>query len=370
MAFLLRSLKRFAYLSAMILVTGGTGLVGAHLLWHLIARGEKVRATYRSEHSKVAVEEFFEYKAKTENVVLKPQDFFWEIQWVQADINDIPALEAAFDQILYVYHSAALVSFDPALFNTIQHINKEGTANMVNLSLKYKIKKFCHVSSVGALGTTENNAPITESTFWTPSRENSVYGISKFASETEVWRGTQEGLNAVIVNPAIIVGEGFYDSGSGSFFPHIDRGSGYNVPGTTAFVDVLDVVDAMIKLMKSDISSERFILVGENTSYTRFFKLIAESIQAKVPSKTLKPWQMAIAWRADYLWSIIADKPRKLFRSTAQSAFGDKTFDNIKLKEALGFEYRPLDETIARVGDHYKKTTTNYRHSVPVRQDP
>lgn len=220
MALPLCALERFAYLSAMILVTGGTGLVGAHLLWQLIASGEKVRATYRSEQSKVAVEELFRYKAKNENEVLQAQSFFQKIEWVQADINDIPALEAAFDQVAYVYHSAALVSFDPALFNKIQHINKEGTANMVNLSLKYGITKFCHVSSIGALGTTQNNAPITESTFWTPSRENSVYGISKFASETEVWRGTQEGLNAVIVNPAIIVGEGFYDSGSGSFFTY------------------------------------------------------------------------------------------------------------------------------------------------------
>lgn len=227
---------------------------------------------------------------------------------------------------------------------------------MVNLSLKYGITKFCHVSSIGALGTTQNNAPITESTFWTPSRENSVYGISKFASETEVWRGTQEGLNAVIVNPAIIVGEGFYDSGSGSFFSHINKGARYNVPGTTAFVDVLDVVDAMVKLMKSDIHSERFILVGENTSYARFFKLIAENIQAKIPSKTLQSWQMAIAWRADYLWSLIAGKPRKLFRTTAQSAFSDKTFDNKKLRKALDFKYRPLEETIKRVGLHYRKT--------------
>jgi nucleoside-diphosphate-sugar epimerase len=356
MALPLCALERFAYLSAMILVTGGTGLVGAHLLWQLIASGEKVRATYRSEQSKVAVEELFRYKAKNENEVLQAQSFFQKIEWVQADINDIPALEAAFDQVAYVYHSAALVSFDPALFNKIQHINKEGTANMVNLSLKYGITKFCHVSSIGALGTTQNNAPITESTFWTPSRENSVYGISKFASETEVWRGTQEGLNAVIVNPAIIVGEGFYDSGSGSFFSHINKGARYNVPGTTAFVDVLDVVDAMVKLMKSDIHSERFILVGENTSYARFFKLIAENIQAKIPSKTLQSWQMAIAWRADYLWSLIAGKPRKLFRTTAQSAFSDKTFDNKKLRKALDFKYRPLEETIKRVGLHYRKT--------------
>lgn len=351
----MRNLERFAYLSAMILVTGGTGLVGAHLLWHLIARDEKVRATYRSEQSKIAVEELFKYKAKNEINVIQALGFFLKIEWVQADINDIPALEAAFDQIEYVYHSAALVSFDPAIFNKIQHINKEGTANIVNLSLKYGIKKFCHVSSVGALGTTENNSPITESTFWTPNRENSVYGISKFASETEVWRGMQEGLNAVIVNPAIIVGEGFYDSGSGSFFSHIDKGSRYNVPGTTAFVDVLDVVDAMVKLMESDINAERFILVGENASYVRFFKLIAESIQAKIPSETLKYWQMGIAWRADYLWSLIAGKPRKLFRSTAQAAFGNGTFDNKKLKKALGFKYRPLEETIARVGTHYRK---------------
>lgn len=79
MALPLCALERFAYLSAMILVTGGTGLVGAHLLWQLIASGEKVRATYRSEQSKVAVEELFRYKAKNENEVLQAQSFFQKL---------------------------------------------------------------------------------------------------------------------------------------------------------------------------------------------------------------------------------------------------------------------------------------------------
>lgn len=343
----------FAYLSTMILVTGGTGLVGAHLLWYLITDGATVRATYRTEESKSAVRELFAYKAKNSNQSTE-KDYFAKIEWIQADITDIPALEAAFKGILQVYHSAAIVSFDPAKFNKIQHINKEGTANMVNLSLKYKVQKFCHVSSVGALGTTEDGSPIKESTFWTPHRDNSVYSISKFASETEVWRGTQEGLNAVIVNPAIIVGEGFYESGSGSFFTHIAKGTDYNVPGTTGFVDVLDVVEAMVALMRNNISSERYILVGENTSYKRFFRLIAENIQGKTPTKNLKSWQMAIAWRGDYLWSLISGKPRTLFRSSAQAAFGHKIFDNSKLKKALPFKYRPFEETIKRVGTHFR----------------
>ncbi|MGB3775950.1 MAG: NAD-dependent epimerase/dehydratase family protein [Leeuwenhoekiella sp.] len=342
----------------MILVTGGTGLVGSHLLWELIMRNEQVRAIYRTEESKVAIKELFEYKSQFTGQKQSGTLFFSKIEWINANINDIPALQAAFEQIEIVYHCAAFVSFDPAKFSTIQRINKEGTANMVNLSLKYGIVKFCHVSSVGALGNTEGNIPINESTFWTPQRDNSVYSISKFASETEVWRGTQEGLNAVIVNPAIILGEGFYKSGSGSFFTHIAKGTDYNVPGSTGFVDVLDVVEAMIKLMESDIHSERYILVGENTSYVRFFSLVAQNIDAKTPSKMLKSWQMAVAWRGDYLLSLISTRQRTLFRSSAQAAFGMKKFDSSKLKKALDFKYHDFEETIQRVGSHFKTTNS------------
>jgi len=193
----------------MILITGATGLVGSHLMAKLLISGKAVRAIYRTEEKRLSVKKIIGYYSD------KPDALFNTINWVKADIINIPELSVAFEDISEVYHCAAVISFDESKAKHIRKVNIEGTVNIVNLCLAYEIKKLCYTSSIAALGITENGASITEETHWNPEEQNNIYAITKFGAELEVWRASQEGLNTVIVNPGVILGSGFWDDGSG-----------------------------------------------------------------------------------------------------------------------------------------------------------
>ena len=224
----------------MILVTGGTGLVGSHLLYKLLKTNNKIRAIYRREHKLALVKKVFSYYSADD------ESLFEQIEWVEADITDIPALQRAFQDIDYVYHCAAFVSFEPDKYHVLRKINIEGTANVVNFCLSHQVKKLCYVSSIAAIGHQQNPQQlITEDTNWNQDADNSVYAITKYGAEIEVWRGSQEGIDAVIINPGIIIGPGFWNSGgSSSLIKKIYKGMPYYTHGVTAYVDVDDVVRA------------------------------------------------------------------------------------------------------------------------------
>ncbi|MBA3986674.1 MAG: NAD-dependent epimerase/dehydratase family protein, partial [Flavobacteriales bacterium] len=228
----------------MILVTGGTGLVGAHLLFFLLRKGNRVRAIHRTNSNLLAVKDVFSYYMEN------PDLLYQKIEWVEANLNDIPALTEAFHGIDKVYHTAAYVSFDPKNFNKLRKSNIEGTANIINLCLYFKIKKLCYMSSIATLGEGENFKFITEKSVWNPDEKNSVYAITKYGAEMEVWRGVQEGLNAVIMNAGVILGSGFWKSGTGAIFSKVYKGLNYYTNGETGFVDVRDVVKICTSLME------------------------------------------------------------------------------------------------------------------------
>ena len=235
----------------MILVTGGTGLVGSHLLLHLLHGELKVKATYRNADKLEDVKKIFSYyTADTE-------ELFAKIKWIEADLNDLPSLEDAFKGITQVYHCAALISFDPRDFHELRKINIKGTANVVNLCIAKKVKKLCYVSSIGAIGPSLNGGMSTEENEWQDGVSN-VYAMSKHSAELEVWRGSQEGIPVVIVNPGVILGPGFWNSGSGLLFKMASEGPRFYPPGGTGFVTVNDVVKTMVQLMDSDIKNEAF----------------------------------------------------------------------------------------------------------------
>ncbi|WP_430411532.1 NAD-dependent epimerase/dehydratase family protein [Kordia sp.] len=333
----------------MILVTGGTGLVGAHLLAYLVRNEQRVKAIYRTLDKLEAVKNVFSYYFDN------PTPFFDKITWLKADVTDIPSLELAFENVTHVYHVAALISFDPKDFDTLRKINIEGTANIVNLCIAHGVKKLCFVSSVAAVGENEDpTIPITEETHWNPEIDNSVYAISKYGSEMEVWRGSQEGLDVVIVNPAIILGAGFWRLGSGSLFRKIDKGLKYYTNGVLSYVDVQDVVYIMIQLMESDIKSERFVLVAENWTLEKFTKTTAKALHVQPPTKEASPFLLAIAWRMDWLRQFFTGKHRRLTKQTAKSIQSQSFFDSSKIQNALNFKFKPLEETIERVSKHYR----------------
>ena len=288
----------------MVLVTGGTGLVGSHLLLELALTKTKVRAIYRSKSKLAEVKKVFSY------YVDNPLVLFNAIEWFQADITDIPKLETAFQNVAYVYHAAAHISFDPRDFKELQRTNTEGTANIVNLCIHHQIKKLCYVSTIGTIGRSVKNKEANENNEWTDEHTN-VYALSKYLAEIEVWRGAEENLPVVIINPGVILGPGFWESGSGSLFSTVNKGYSYYPPGGTGFVSVSDVVRLLTGLMKSNIANERFILVSENLSFKEIMHKIAVGLGIKPPYKLLKIWQLEIGRFVDYFLSLVIGKKEK-----------------------------------------------------------
>lgn len=330
----------------MILVTGGTGLVGSHLLYKLTSNNESVRAIYRRVHKLEAVKKVFSYY--TDDV----ETLYNRIEWVEADLNDIPALSPAFKDVTYVYHCAAFVSFEPDKYRQLRKINIEGTANVVNLCVANQIKKLCYVSSIAAIGhELDANKLITEQTLWNPEEDHGVYAITKYGAEMEVWRGTQEGVDTVIVNPGMILGPGFWrGGGSGSLINQIYKGFPYYTSGMTAYVDVDDVVEAMIQLMKSDIKNESFIVISEHLSFKDFQTMVAKALGVQPAKKEAGKLLLSIGWRMDWLAHKLNGKRRKLSKQMAKTAMTKTIYDNSKLKRAINFEFIPLKESIAKTG--------------------
>lgn len=323
----------------MILVTGGTGLVGYHLLLQLSEEKEAIRALYRTEKKLQHIKNLFQKEKKL--------SFFEKIDWIQADILDIPALENAFTDVSFVYHCAAKVSFDPKDEDKLYQNNIVGTANVVNLCLSANVKKLCYVSSISALGNgTEHNLLVDEETERNNEAVRSDYSISKFGAEMEVWRGFQEGLDVVIVNPGVIFGNGFPKEGSALFIQNIKKGQSFYTLGKLGIVAVEDVVKAMTTLMKSTISGERFILVAEDVTYKEFFDRIAEALRQvqcdkkiKKPKYLVKKWQTQIVSVLEFVFSTLFFRKRMLTKSTINSLYNLEIHDSSKIKKAIDFEF-------------------------------
>ncbi|MDT7829189.1 NAD-dependent epimerase/dehydratase family protein [Pricia sp. S334] len=323
----------------MILVTGGTGLVGAHLLFKLAESGHSIKAIHRKGSNLERVEKIFGYYHEAS------ADLFKTIEWIEADINDIPALEVAFLGVTQVYHAAALISFNPRDSKKLQKTNIEGTANIVNLCIDNSVEKLCYASTIGAIGKSAHSNHASENTPWTPQEAN-VYGLSKHAAEMEVWRGSQEGLPVVMVNPGVIIGPGFWDSGSGALFTTAQNTYGFYPPGGTGFISVHDVVDMMYGLMESNNKNERFIAVAKNWTYQKILTEITLELGIKPPKRRLKFWQLEIGRWFDWTKDLFFRNGRTITKSHIKSLKNRQIFDNGKISSALDFEFRPIQDEI------------------------
>ncbi len=311
----------------MVLVTGGSGLVGNELIAQLLAKGKSVIAIY----NKTPLANF-----NSDN--LKQQ---------QCDILDIVQLEEIMPGVEQVYHCAAIVSFSPKEKKILFKVNIEGTANVVNAAINAGVKKIVHVSSVAALGKNRKGETINETMNWSEKTRSSSYGKSKYLSELEVWRGIGEGLDGVIVNPTIILGAGNWNEGSSQLFKSVYNEFPWYSEGVNGFVDVRDVATAMIELMESNITAQRFILSAENRSYKNIFTLIADAFGKKSPQKQVTPLLAALVWRLERIRSFFTGKKPLVTKETALTGLAQTYFDNSKLKKSIpGFTYRAIETTI------------------------
>ena len=310
-----------------VLVTGAAGLVGTELTSQLLEKGEKVIALYNHKP-----------------ITLPPNP---NLIAVKCDILDTYQLEDIMENIKQVYHCAAIVSFDPQDRDKLFKTNIEGTASVVDACIAKGVEKLVHVSSVAAMGRIRNDEMINEEATWSEKTSNSAYAKSKFLGEMEVWRGVGEGLDAVMVNPSIIIGGNSWESGSSAIFKSAYNEFPWYTEGVSGFVSVKDVAKAMIALMNSDIKNERFILNGINTTYKDIFSLIAKYFNKKAPSKKVNKFLSAVIWRAEAVKSSFTGIKPLLTKETAATAQAKVYFDNNKILTYLpGFEFEPIEKTI------------------------
>lgn len=323
-----------------ILITGANGLLGSATAKKFVeAGGFEVLALCRAGSDLTAL-----------------KDIASKITIIEGDILDIASLENALDNVDYVVHSAAVVSYAPKDKNRMFKTNIEGTANVVNVCLMKGVKKLCHISSIAALG--KPNVPlklsaidtyIDEDQKWEDSPINSNYAKTKYLSELEVWRGKAEGLPIVIVNPSVILGESDWTKSSTQLFKYAYDEHRFYSDGNMNYVDVKDVIEAIYQLTTSDIEGERFILNGGTVSYKEFFQKVALLFNKKPPMKKVSPILTEIIWRVEAVRSFFTGKAPLITKETAKNSLMKFVYKNEKIREAINFKFTGFDETIKRV---------------------
>ena len=337
----------------MIFVTGGTGMVGAHLLYDLVSQGEKVRALKRAGSSTQRAEKIFAcYSAEH-------QSLFRQIEWVDGDILEKDKLRELLKGVDKIYHAAAIVSFDPKDRDAMIYNNCEGTANLVELALALQIPRFCHVSSISAIGNPPEGIEANENHPWRNGRDHSAYAESKYRSEMEVWRAVFQGLNVVVVNPSIILGPGDWKSGSSLFFSTVWEGMKFYTKGGTGFVDVRDVTLAMRQLMQDDVwesvKNQRYILSAENVPFRELFCQIADCLKVKRPQIFAGTTLLTIASCLSGFKSFFTGTQRVITRETVRSANKTSCYDGSKICREIGFHYTPVEVTIRNISEMFLK---------------
>ncbi|MGZ5220527.1 MAG: NAD-dependent epimerase/dehydratase family protein [Chitinophagaceae bacterium] len=328
-----------------ILITGGTGFLGAYIIKELIEKNYAVRAIRRNNKLPSHI----------------PPEIFNKVEWVEGDILDVVSLEDAMDGIDTVIHAAALVSFVKKDRKLMYQVNVEGTANVVNMALEKEIRRFVHISSVASLGRTTNGGSVNEQKKWEESKVNTHYAKSKYKGELEVWRGISEGLSGIILNPSTILGYGDWNSSSCAIFKKVHDGFNWYTPGINGFVDVEDTARATVALMESDITEQRYIINGDNWFFKKLQDTIAISMDKKKPSRQTTPFLLNIAWRMEKLKSFFTGRKPLLTRDSARVAQSKTYFENTKILAALpGFSFTPLEQSI---GEAAKKYLNGVNHS-------
>ncbi|MBD0331018.1 MAG: NAD-dependent epimerase/dehydratase family protein [Chitinophagaceae bacterium] len=326
------------YLSLTVLVTGGTGFIGAYIIKNLVNKEIRVRA--------------IKHSAKLPFFI--PQEVCDKVEWVDGDILDVVGLNDAMNSINAVIHSAAIVSFAKGQRRLMYEVNVEGTANVINAALNNNVKRFIHISSVAALGRTTKSELINEGKKWEVNKSNTHYAISKHYAEMEAWRGFSEGLAGAIINPASVLGFGNWHRSSCAIFKNVYKGFPWYTSGVNGFVGVEDVAEAAVQLLYSNITNKRFIVNAENWSFQKLFDCIAEGFGRQKPQWEATPFLGNIAWRLEKIKSLLTNSEPLLTRETVRVAHSKTSFDNSALLKALPkFSFSPLEVVIKDSCDKY-----------------
>lgn len=337
-----------------VFVTGATGFLGAHLVCALLQKGYSVQALKRPQSS---LNEFTFisglYFGHDQSLVIK------NLEWLEGDITDYDSIAELLQKEQLVFHCAGLVSFHKADRNNLFTINVKGTENVVNACLTKGCKKLVYSSSTAAVGKADDDLITNETHQWDEKDQPSNYSVSKYYAELEVWRGVEEGLDAVIVNPTMIIGPCNWEKATGRFFINGSKNFPFYTTGSNAFVYVKDVANAMIKLAESTITAERFLLVSENMLLRDFMNTVADAFGKKLPSIKATPFMASIAWRWFGLVGFITGTKGLITQESAASSIKTVRYSNQKIKDALGFEFTPIENAVKETVASFKISGQN-----------
>lgn len=330
-----------------ILVTGGTGLLGSHLIYSLISRGERVRATCRKSSNRDALKKIIGYYSGNQTELLKL------VEWAECDLCDYDSVARAMEGAGKVYHCAAVVSFGKGDAEKILKNNVLGSSNIVRACLESNVEKLCHVSSVAALGASDGELSVNETKEWKAGNRYPAYWTSKHLSEDEVWKGISKGLKAVIVGPSIILGPGDWTRSSSAIFRSIGNGLIFYTDGIKAYVDVNDVVRVMMVLMESPVSGERFIVSGENLTNREFFTMVARSLGSVRPFIRVPRTLSSLVNPVVDLIQLATRNRSPLTRDILKAAWTKVGYDNSKVIRSTGISFTPISKSVEAIAAFY-----------------
>ena len=321
----------------MILVTGATGILGRVIVLQLLKQGKSVVAAKRKSSNIEEVKDSYKFYTET------PEAFFDRIKWVDVDFDNMFSLENALRGIEEVYHCAATVSFHPADQRTMYHTNIEGTKNLLFACEGSGVKKFCFVSSIAVLDGINEKGETDENSDYNQKLDHSAYAVSKHFSEMEVWRAAAEGLNAVIVNPGIIIGSGNWTQSSGLIFENLARP--YTFSGGASYVDVRDVAKVSIELMDKNIFNERFILISENKRYVEVASYVRQKMGLSSP-KIIPSAVLTVGRVLNFVFGWLFSPLRMVDKVNTESVTSMSNVSNDKIVKTLGFKFIPVNDSI------------------------
>lgn len=303
----------------------------------LLLQNKPVTALKRSSSDISKVEKLFSYYTS------ESKTLFQKIKWVEGELSDTVNLEEILKGVKTVYHCAGFISLDNKDEKKLFIINKEGTANMVNACLFGGVESFCHASSIATLQNADFTNEIDESIFWKSQPNQSAYSVSKYLAEQEVWRGMEEGLNAVIVNPGVILGPGFWDQGSSEIFTTCKNGIKFYPDGANGFISAQDVARCMINLTENKKFKERFILVENNYSFKEILDSIHQNFNKPLPNIKAGKFLLNLA----RFFSFLLPVGSKINRSTIEAVLSTTHYSNKKLVQNIDFKLTPIKDCIS-----------------------
>lgn len=331
------------------LVTGATGLLGAHLLLYLLQGGKRVRALKRKNSRFDGIHRLFDLYQPEQSQLLLHQ-----VEWVEADLLDPFALDEALKGVSEVYHAAGMVDFDRKKEKELIKVNVEGTATLVNASIEAGIDRFCHISSIAALDKGEDSKEVTEEAHFQKRKDASVYAWSKHLGEMEVWRAAQEGLKAVVVYPGVVLASAFWEQSSGKIFREVQKKGYFYTKGSSAYVDARDLAQCCIGFMKDEFMNQSYIVIDENKSYKEIITKIRRDLGCTSPLP-ISNRGLRVFSALTRLCSFFSRRSNPLSGDMVKSLSSSSCYSNQKTRKTLGYQFRGVDSSLEEHLKNYKK---------------